>query len=96
MGRNRVPVVGGMYLKKQSVFIEERLVRDMSCTEKVKARIRRLEEGTFQVEVKRAKFKHWHILGSHYETDLDFRRALGDNTVEWECKIIEPTLFKNL
>lgn len=24
------------------------------------------------------EYKHWHLIGTHRETDIEFRRALGD------------------
>ncbi len=62
----------------------------------VRARIRQPGDGGIPyIEIKRAKFKHWHIIGFHYESDQAFKRALASGTNVWEPKIIEPpTLFE--
>lgn len=58
---------------------------------RVKARIRKPADGGMAyIEIKRAKYKHWHIIGFHAESDLEFRKALRDGTVDWLPKIIEP------
>lgn len=56
----------------------------------VQARIRKPENGIPYIEIKRAKYKHWHIIGCHYESDEAFKRALARGTVVWLPKIIEP------
>ena len=57
----------------------------------VKARIRKPADGGIPyIEIQRAKYKHWHIIGFHYESDMAFRRAMADKSVEWLPKIIEP------
>lgn len=62
---------------------------------KVDAYIARDPNGICRVMVKRAKFKHWHIIGFHFESDQAFKRALAAGTVVWLPKIIEPpTLFE--
>ena len=61
----------------------------------VNACIERDANGTHRVICKRAKYKHWHELGKHRETDAAFEQALAAGTVVWFPKIIEPpTLFK--
>jgi len=44
----------------------------------------------YTVECQRAKYKHWHVIGTHTETDIEFRRALRDGSVQWLGKVIEP------
>ena len=62
----------------------------------VNACIERDANGIHRVICKRAKYKHWHELGKHRETDAAFEQALAAGTVVWLPKIIEPpTLFKN-
>ena len=57
----------------------------------VKARIRKpADGGIMYIEIQRAKYKHWHIIGFHAETDLEFRRALEVGAVQWLPKIVEP------
>lgn len=57
----------------------------------VKARIRMPRTGNHAtIEIKRAKFKHWHEYGTHPESDVAFRRALYERTVDWLPKILEP------
>ena len=62
----------------------------------VQARIRKPADGGIPyIEIKRAKYKHWHIIGFHFESDQAFKRALAAGTVIWLPKIIEPpTLFE--
>ena len=62
----------------------------------VQARIRKPADGGIPyIEIKRAKYKHWHIIGFHFESDQSFKRALANGTVVWLPKIIEPpTLFE--
>ena len=43
----------------------------------------------YTVECQRAKYKHWHQIGTHTETDIEFRRALGDGSVQWLRKVFE-------
>lgn len=51
--------------------------------------------GAYRVFCKRAKYKHWHELGKHRETDAAFEQALAAGTVVWLPKIIgPPTLFE--
>lgn len=57
--------------------------------------IHRDSYGAYRVFCKRAKYKHWHELGKHRETDAAFEQALAAGTVVWLPKIIEPpTLFE--
>lgn len=57
----------------------------------VQARIRKpANGGILYIEIKRAKYKHWHIIGCHYESDIAFKRALAAGTVVWLPKIVEP------
>ena len=44
----------------------------------------------YTVECQRAKYKHWHQIGTHTETDIEFRRALRDGSVQWLSKVFEP------
>ena len=44
----------------------------------------------YTVECQRAKYKHWHLIGTHTETDIEFRRALKDGSVQWLRKVFEP------
>ena len=44
----------------------------------------------YTVECQRAKYKHWHLIGTHRETDIELRRALGDGSVQWLRKVFEP------
>lgn len=62
---------------------------------KVKARIRKPADGGMAyIEIQRAKYKHWHVIGFHFESDQAFKRALADGSLVWLPKIIEPpTLF---
>lgn len=63
----------------------------------VNARIERDANGTRRIFCKRAKFKHWHELGKHNETDAEFERALQAGTVEWEPRTIDrSTLFAKI
>lgn len=64
----------------------------------VQARIRKPENGGIPyIEIKRAKYKHWHIIGFHYESDVAFKRALAAGTVVWLPKIVESAnLFEKL
>lgn len=67
-------------------------VKDMS--NKVIATIRRDVVGTHRVFCKRAKYKHWHELGRHHETDVAFAQALKVGLVKWETAIVDnSTLF---
>lgn len=43
----------------------------------VKARVKYHARVGYTVECQRAKYKHWHLIGTHRETDIEFRRALG-------------------
>ena len=44
----------------------------------VKARVKYHARISYTVECQRAKYKYWHLIGTHRETDIEFRRALGD------------------
>lgn len=55
----------------------------------VNACIRRDAMGTHRVFCKRAKFKHWHELGKHHETDVAFEKALRSGLVRWETAIVD-------
>lgn len=46
-------------------------------------------EGRLHGGVPEAKYKHWHLIGTHTETDIEFRRALKDGSVQWLGKVIE-------
>lgn len=61
----------------------------------VKARIRKPADGRIAyIEIQRAKYKHWRIIGFDFESDQAFKRALADGSLVWLPKIIEPpTLF---
>ena len=48
----------------------------------------------YTVECQRAKYKHWHLIGTHTETDIEFRRALGDGSVQWLRKVFEPEFIE--
>ena len=56
----------------------------------VKARVRYKARVGYTVECQRAKYKHWHQIGTHTETDIEFRRALRDGSVQWLRKVFEP------
>ena len=56
----------------------------------VKARVKYHARIGYTVECQRAKYKHWHLIGTHRETDIEFRRALGDGSVQWLRKVFEP------
>lgn len=56
----------------------------------VKARVRYMARVGYTVECQRAKYKHWHPIGTYTETDIEFRRALRDGSVQWLGKVIEP------
>ena len=58
-------------------------------TAMVKARVRYMARVGYTVECQRAKYKHWHPIGTHKETDIEFRRALGDGSVQWLRKVFE-------
>lgn len=48
----------------------------------VQARIRKPADGGIPyIEIKRAKYKHWHIIGFHFESDKAFEQALAAGTV---------------
>ena len=49
----------------------------------VKARVKYHARVGYTVECQRAKYKHWHLIGTHTDTDIEFRRALGDGSVQW-------------
>ncbi len=55
----------------------------------VNACIERDAYGTHRVICKRAKYKHWHELGKHRETDAAFERALKAGTLKWEPVIVD-------
>lgn len=55
----------------------------------VNAYIERDENGTYLIICKRAKYKHWHELGKHRETDAAFERALKAGTLKWELVIVD-------
>ena len=57
----------------------------------VDAYISRLDDTTYQIYVKRAKFKHWFRLGSHPATDVEFERALMNGRVRWNPEIKDST-----
>ena len=57
---------------------------------KVRARIRRQNNGSGVIEIQRAKYKHWFRLGTHEETDLEFLMAFEAGNIEWQRKVIEP------
>lgn len=57
----------------------------------VNACIERDANGTHRVICKRAKYKHWHELGKHRETDIAFEQALKDGTVLWNPAIEDKT-----
>lgn len=64
---------------------------------RVKARIRVPEDGGIAyIEIQRAKFKHWHVIGFHHDSDRMFRDALKEGTVLWLPKIIERTVFDKI
>lgn len=64
--------------------------REMTRRDSVCARIRKPADGGMAyIEIKRAKYKHWHIIGFHTESDLAFRRSLADGTLVWYPEIIE-------
>jgi len=60
---------------------------------KVEAVIVKVNPPNYLIRIKRGKFKHWHDLGQHKETDLAFRRALKSGTVIWRPEIEENSLF---
>lgn len=37
----------------------------------VKARVRHMARVGYMVECQRAKYKHWHLIGTHRETDIE-------------------------
>lgn len=55
----------------------------------VNACIHRDSNGTHRVFCKRAKYKHWHELGRHRETDVAFPKALQAGAIHWEPEIID-------
>lgn len=59
----------------------------------VKAAIHRNQDGTHRIFCQRAKFKHWHELGMHRETDVAFARALQAQTILWKPAIIDRQKF---
>ena len=56
----------------------------------VEARVKYHARVGYTVECQRAKYKHWHLIGTHRETDIEFKRALGDGSVQWLRKVFEP------
>lgn len=56
----------------------------------VKARVKYAGRVGYTVECQRAKYKHWHVIGTHRETDIEFRRSLKDGSVQWLSKVFEP------
>lgn len=63
----------------------------------VNAYIERDANGTHRVICKRAKYKHWHELGKHRETDAAFEQALAAGTVRWNPAIEDKTrLFRKI
>lgn len=53
--------------------------------------------GAYRVFCKRAKYKHWHELGKHLETDAAFEQALEAGTVRWNPVIEDKTkLFRKI
>lgn len=81
---------GGLSYQEDTQIVKLRKT-DLSDTMPVQARIRKPADGGIPfIEIKRAKYKHWHIIGFHAESDLEFRKALRDGTVDWLPKIIEP------
>ena len=54
----------------------------------VKARLRNRAMAC-DIEVQRAKFKHWYKFGTHRETDDAFRKAFESGGVQWQTRIIE-------
>lgn len=64
--------------------------REITRKDNVCARIRKpADGGRPYIEIKRAKFKHWHIIGMHEESDLAFRVALAAGEVRWLPQIVE-------
>lgn len=74
------------------------LINKRNYSEMVKARIRKPADGGIAyIEIQRAKFKHWHIIGFHPESDQAFKKALADGSLIWLPKIIEPpTIFSKI
>lgn len=71
-------------------------MENVTINDFVQARIRKPADGGIPfIEIKRAKYKHWHIIGFHFESDQAFKRALAAGNVVWLPKIIgPPTLFE--
>lgn len=42
------------------------------------------------MECQRAKYKHWHLIGTHRETDIEFRRALKSIEYSFKSEYIKP------
>lgn len=62
----------------------------------VKAKIERDADGVYRIICKRAKYKHWHELGKHRETDMAFQQALRGGALGLCQEIHErSTLFSN-
>lgn len=88
---------GGLSYQVDTQIVELRKT-DLSDTMPVQARIRKPADGGIPfIEIKRAKYKHWHIIGFHFESDQAFKRALAAGTVVWLPKIVESAnLFEKL
>lgn len=55
----------------------------------VNACIERDSNGTHRIICKRAKYKHWHELGKHRETDVAFEQALKSGMLKWNPGIVD-------
>lgn len=55
--------------------------------------IRRDAVGTHRIFCKRAKYKHWHELGRHRETDIEFEKALRAGSLKWETVIFDNSVL---
>lgn len=61
------------------------------------AYIERDANGIHRVICKRAKYKHWHELGKHRETDAAFEKALASGIIWWNPLIKDKTkLFRKI
>lgn len=59
----------------------------------VNACIRRDAMGTHRVFCKRAKYKHWHELEQHRETDIAFEQALKVGAIHWNAEIVDNSIL---
>ena len=71
-------------MKDDKLYIQPAKGPQIENLEKIKARlVTKPGSGEFRIEVQRAKFKHWHELGKHDETDRFFWRAYSLGAILW-------------